>query len=271
MAQARVNGVDLHYELVGDGEPLVLVHGSWGDHSDWTPVLPALAEKYRVLVYDRRGHSRSEHPPGQGSRAEDEDDLAALMQALRLAPAHVAGNSFGASTALGLAARRPELFRSVVAHEPPLMGIVPPEPDLLPVMREAEESIASVLAHLRAGETFEGAHQFVEEVALGPGMWDRLPPQARETLLANAPTFLDEQQDPGWSLLDLTRLSGYTGPALLTEGTESPPWFAVIVSRIAQALPRAQVRTLGGAGHIPHATHPAEYVDSLTGFIEAHT
>ncbi|MEE1783524.1 alpha/beta hydrolase [Streptomyces sp. SP17BM10] len=273
MPRARVNGVDLSYELTGDGDPLVLVHGSWGDHFNWVPVLPALAERYRVLVYDRRGHSRSERPPGQGSRTEDEDDLAALVEGLGLAPAHVAGNFFGASTVLGLAARRPELFRSVIAHEPPLMGVVAPDAagDLEQVMRDAQEKIDSVLAHLRAGETFEGAYQFVEEVALGPGTWERFPEEVRATFLTNAPTFLDEQDDPGWSSLALDRLSGYRGPALLTMGTVSPPWFPVIIARLAGVLPQAEVRTLVGAGHIPHVTHPAEYVRNLTGFIDAHT
>ncbi|MFE2408259.1 alpha/beta fold hydrolase [Kitasatospora sp. NPDC059408] len=276
MPRARVNGVDLYYELAGGGDPLVLVHGSWGDHFNWVPVLPALAERYRVLVYDRRGHSRSERPPGQGSRTEDEDDLAALVEELGLAPAHVAGNSFGASTALGLAARRPGLFRSLVAHEPPLMGIVTPDAGRGPVsqdtrMRDMQVKVDSVLAHLRAGETIEGAHQFVEEVAIGPGAWDGFPEVVRETFLTNAPTFLDEQDDPGWSSIDLGGLSGYRGPALLTMGTVSPPWFPVIIARLAEALPQAQVRQLVGAGHIPHVTHPAEYVQNLTAFIEAHT
>ncbi|MFF3115569.1 alpha/beta fold hydrolase [Kitasatospora sp. NPDC057904] len=276
MPRARVNGVDLYYELAGDGDPLVLVHGSWGDHFNWVPVLPALAERHRVLVYDRRGHSGSERPPGQGSRTEDEDDLAALVEELGLAPAHVAGNSFGAPTALGLAARRPGLFRSLVAHEPPLMGIVTADAGRGPVsqdsrMQDMQAKVDSVLAHLRAGETFEGAHQFVEEVAIGPGAWDGFPEVVRETFLTNAPTFLDEQDDPGWSSLDLDGLSGYRGPALLTTGTVSPPWFPVIIARLAETLPQAQVRQLVGAGHIPHVTHPAEYVQNLTGFIEAHT
>lgn len=94
MARARVNGVDLFYEVVGEGEPLVLVHGSWVDHETWQRVVPRLAQSFRVLVYDRRGHSRSERPPGRRSRRQDEDDLAALIEMLG-APAHVAGNSSG--------------------------------------------------------------------------------------------------------------------------------------------------------------------------------
>ncbi|MFD8480097.1 alpha/beta fold hydrolase [Kitasatospora sp. NPDC059673] len=267
MPLARVNGVGLYYELAGSGDPLVLVHGSWSDHATWASVVPVLAERYRVLVYDRRGHSRSERPAGQGSRAEDEQDLAALVETFGLAPAHVVGSSFGASAALGLAARRPELFRSLVAHEPPLMGIVAQDRDLGPLMRAMGERLGSVHAHLRAGEDLAGAKQFIDEVALGPGTWDEFPDRLRDVLLFNAPTFLDELGDPGWSFLDLAGLSGYLGPALLTNGTESPPWFAAIIAKLAEALPRAEIGTLEGAGHVPHVSHPAEYLRSLTGFL----
>ena len=79
MATAQINGVRLHYELQGSGEvPLVLVHGSWDSHHDWDLVVPALSQSFRVLAYDRRGHSQSERPDGQGSVLEDVADLAAL-------------------------------------------------------------------------------------------------------------------------------------------------------------------------------------------------
>src|SRR5215216_6937419 len=86
MPEQRVNGAKLFYELNGSGDSLVLVHGSWVDHKDWQLVVPHLARSFRVLTYDRRGHSLSERPLGQGSRREDEEDLAALMEAL--APLH---------------------------------------------------------------------------------------------------------------------------------------------------------------------------------------
>jgi pimeloyl-ACP methyl ester carboxylesterase len=100
MTTHHVNGVDLYANLSGNGEPLVLVHGSWVDHRSWDFVVPALAESFQVLTYDRRGHSASERPAGQGSVSEDADDLAGLIDKLSLAPAHVASNSFGAVVAL---------------------------------------------------------------------------------------------------------------------------------------------------------------------------
>ena len=77
-------------------DTVVLVHGSWGDHHNWDAVAPMLARSFRVLTYDRRGHSRSARPVGQGSLHEDAADLAAPIEGLGLAPKHVVGNSFGA-------------------------------------------------------------------------------------------------------------------------------------------------------------------------------
>lgn len=65
-----INGIDLLYELTGTGAPLVLVHGSWDSHHDWDLILPYLTEDFRVLTYDRRGHSQSQRLECQGSVRE---------------------------------------------------------------------------------------------------------------------------------------------------------------------------------------------------------
>src|SRR5205814_9381484 len=141
----------LSYELHGSGEPLVLVHGSWGDHRNWDPVVPALAESFQVLAYDRRGHSASERPPGQGSVLEDADDLAGLIDALGLAPAHVAGNSFGAAITLRAAIRHPEAFRTLAVHEPPLFPLLAGT-EFEPALGEVQRRVGAVVDHLERGE-----------------------------------------------------------------------------------------------------------------------
>ena len=113
-----INGIRIYAESHGEGAPVVLVHGSWGDHHNWDRVVPGFARTFRTLIYDRRGHSQSEGLPGQGSIEEDVADLALLITARQLAPAHIVGNSFGASIVLKLAAARPELFASLAVHEP---------------------------------------------------------------------------------------------------------------------------------------------------------
>ena len=60
MPVSVVNGIRIYSESQGEGAPMVLVHGSWGDHRNWDLVVPGLARTFRTLTYDRRGHSQSE-------------------------------------------------------------------------------------------------------------------------------------------------------------------------------------------------------------------
>lgn len=269
MAQTeRVNGVELYYELSGSGEPLVLVHGSWGDHHNWDPVVPALAESFRVLAYDRRGHSASERPAGQGSVFDDADDLAGLIDELGLAPAHVAGNSFGAITALRAATRRPDVFRTLTVHEPPLFPLLSGT-ELEPALAEAQRRIDAVVALLEDSEDEAGARLFVETIAFEPGAWDgQLSPQMRETFIANAPTWLDEMHDPDALQMDLEALERFDRPALLTSGTESAPFFGPVVDIVAERLPQSERVTIEGADHVPHISVPERYVELVTSFAE---
>ncbi len=271
MATARANGVRLYYELQGTRDiPLVLVHGSWDSHHDWDLVVPPLAESFRVLTYDRRGHSQSERPAGQGSVREDVADLAALIEQLGLAPAWVAGNSFGASIALRLAAERPGLFRGLIAHEPPLFSLLAHDPALVPALGAVNRKIGAVVERIASGDHAGAAEQFMETVALGPGTWAQLPPEVRQTAIENAATFLDEANDPEQRAFDVEWIRGFSRPALLTLGDQSPPPFAPVVARLAEVVPHAEVVTLRGAGHIPHTTHPDAYVETIVAFTRKH-
>jgi pimeloyl-ACP methyl ester carboxylesterase len=271
MATAKVNGVRLFYELDGTGKvPLVLVHGSWDSHDDWDLVVPRLADSFRVLTYDRRGHSRSERPTGRGSVREDVADLGALIEHLGLVPAWVAGNSFGASIVLRLAGERPELFRGLIGHEPPLFSLLVDDPILAPMLAEVDQRIGAVVERIASGDHAGAAEQFVETVALGPGSWAQVPPELRQTFIENAPTFLDEARDPEQLAFDLGWIREFSKPALITRGDQSPPAFAPVVARLAKALPRVEVLTFPGAGHIPHATHPDAYVEAIIAFTRKH-
>jgi pimeloyl-ACP methyl ester carboxylesterase len=271
MATTQVNGIQLFYELTGTGAvPLVLVHGSWDSHHDWDLVVPRLAEAFRVLTYDRRGHSQSERPPGPGSVHEDVADLAALIEHLGLGPAWVVGNSFGASITLRLAGARPDLFRGLIAHEPPLFSLLGDDPALAPLLADVQQHIGAVVARIAAGDHAGAAEQFAETVALGRGTWVQMPSDVRQTLIENAPTFLDEARDPEQLAFDLAWLQAFSRPALLTRGDHSPPPFAPVVAKLAEALPRVEVVTLPGAGHIPHATHPEAYVEAIMAFTRRH-
>jgi pimeloyl-ACP methyl ester carboxylesterase len=126
-----------------------------------------------------------------------------------------------------------------------------------------------VVAQLRAGDILGGTKRFVDKIALGPGGWEQLPEEVRLRNMNNAPTFLDELQDPNGLDLDVGGLSGFSSPALLTEGDQSPPWFPRTMSRLAGAMDGAQRLTFAGAGHVPQLTHPNEFVRAVVEFVQA--
>jgi pimeloyl-ACP methyl ester carboxylesterase len=267
MTTATINGVQLYWELTGrSGEPLVLVHGSWGDHHNWDLVAPGLAAAFRVLTFDRRGHSQSERLVGPGSVEEDASDLEGLIETLGLAPAHIIGNSFGGSIVLRLATRRPDLFRTLSVHEPPLFDLLADQPEAQGALSEIRGRITAVARLLETGAAMAGARQFVETIAFGPGTWDQLPAALRETFVFNAPTWLDEIRDPLSLHVDLRKLRGFARPAMLSGGSDSPPFFGAVLGKLAGALPRATRATIAGAGHVPHVSHPNHYVRLVTEF-----
>ncbi|AEF40501.1 alpha/beta fold hydrolase [Hoyosella subflava] len=273
MEFAQINAVRIAYHTAGNGAvPLVFVHGSWASHTNWETVIPRFAESFRVVSYDRRGHSDSERPPGQGSIAEDAEDLAALISYLDIVPAWVVANSFGSCIALRLAVANPHLLRGVVVHEPPLMGLLSEvdDPDTRTVLERARSSTMNVAARIESGDHAGAAEYFVENVALGPGSWTQLPQVIRDVFVTNAPTFLDEIRDPDALNADLDGLRTFARPVLLTEGSESPKMFGLIVSQLADVLPNVTTMLYLGAGHVPHLTHPDDYVATVTTFIQQH-
>lgn len=265
MKHAEVNGTKLAYDDVGDGEPLVLVHGSWSDRTIWEPVVTRLAELGRVITYDRRGHGESAASFREPTRRVHEDDLAALIEAAVGAPASVIGTSFGGSIALGISSRRPDLVRCLAVHEPPLVSWAPDEPEVARELELIGRAIGAVTALIAAGDPAGAARRFVEEVALGPGAWEVMPEEARRSMIAAAPTFIAEQRDAGWALLPSP--AAIECPTLLSLGSTSPGWFHGIAEALGEAIGDAEVRTLAGAGHTPHTTHPAAYVALVASFL----
>ncbi|WP_448612957.1 alpha/beta fold hydrolase [Modestobacter sp. URMC 112] len=121
-----VPGARLHYEVCGDGPPVLLI-GSPMDARPFAPLADVLAADHTVLTTDPRGINRStlddpDEPTTVQARA---DDLARLLTHLGAGPAAVFGSSGGAVSALALARSRPELVHTVVAHEPPLLTLLP--------------------------------------------------------------------------------------------------------------------------------------------------
>jgi pimeloyl-ACP methyl ester carboxylesterase len=244
-----IAGAELHVAAPeGDGEPLVLIHGAWTDHATWSLVVPHL-ERFRVIRYDRRGHSRSTRGEEPATRRRHEDDLAALIEALDIGPVHLAGGSYGALMALSLAGRRPDLVRSVVAHEPPALALHP--------VPEAKAMFERVRDEIVAGDAEAATRRFFEEAILGPGGWALVPEPLQRAAIANAPTFVDMLADPAWDALDVAAVAAFPGRRLITYGDAGPDWLPAVARTVARRTGWAG-RRIAGAGHTPHHTHPED-------------
>jgi 3-oxoadipate enol-lactonase len=129
MPKVEANGIQLYYELHGpaDAEVLVLSNGVLMSTASWAFQTPVLSRDYRLLLYDCRGMWQSDHPPGPYSMDLHADDLAALLDALRIARAHIAGTSYGAEVSMVFALKYPKRTKSLivtaaVSHLDPLLA-----------------------------------------------------------------------------------------------------------------------------------------------------
>ncbi|MBU6389813.1 alpha/beta fold hydrolase [Patescibacteria group bacterium] len=114
MPTVTVNDIAIYYELLGQGEPLVFIGGLAIDLSDYSGVIKALAEDYRVLAFDNRGAGRTDKPNMPYSIELMADDTAKLMAAVGITRANIIGLSMGGRIALHLALAHPELVKKLI-------------------------------------------------------------------------------------------------------------------------------------------------------------
>ena len=118
------SGFRLHYQQVGEGPDVVMVHGITGNLAVWhLRIVPALSERFRLLTYDLRGHGHSDVPPSGYSPDDMATDLLELLDAREIEQPVVIGHSYGADIALYLAARHPERVAEVIAIESALPAL----------------------------------------------------------------------------------------------------------------------------------------------------
>jgi pimeloyl-ACP methyl ester carboxylesterase len=119
------NGLNIHYQRVGEGPDLVLIHGLTGNLAVWhLKVVPLLRRHYRVLTYDLRGHGYSDMPPTGYTTDDMAEDLGYLLDALEIERPILTGHSYGSDTALTYALLHPERVDRIVAIEPGLSALI---------------------------------------------------------------------------------------------------------------------------------------------------
>lgn len=266
MPHVNVKGIDLYYESTGEGEPLVLVHGGFLDHTMWILNVPGLAERFRVVTIDLPGHSQSGGTIDKSMTVDEAMDLmvehvAGLIEQLDLAPAHIVGTSFGGGVVLHLAVRCPDLFRSMSLHEPATIALLDDE---FKAVRDAQKRAFSLIS---AGDIDGGLQAFVDSVG---GDWSQMPEPFKAIFFHNARQYAGAAvfDDPARALTVPDGLGAFPHPVQFTQGDQSPPFFRASTERVAALLPDPEIVTIEGGSHAAMLDRPTEYVAALTDFIE---
>ena len=138
---AEVNGTRLYYEVAGSGDPIVLIHGNFGDCRHWDDQFEVFANEYKVIRYDVRGYGKSSVPV-EGEAYSHYDDIEALLEHLGVSKAHIIGWSMGCAIATDFVLARPERSSSLIAVGPWVSGFTSP---LAQQLYDGFEEISSIL------------------------------------------------------------------------------------------------------------------------------
>ncbi|MFG2002259.1 alpha/beta fold hydrolase [Spirillospora sp. NPDC048911] len=167
----RVPGATLHYEVQGSGPVLVLIPAAFMGASAFGGVVPRLARDYTVVRYDPRGLALSTvDGPGEMPPEVLADDVRHLIAAVSDGPAHVFGTSNGAINGLSLAARHPEAVRTLVAHEPPVVELLP-EREEYRAESERVKAVYEEKGPIAAMRAFMVGAGFAEDAGGEPEPW----------------------------------------------------------------------------------------------------
>jgi pimeloyl-ACP methyl ester carboxylesterase len=281
-----VDGASLAYREQGDGEPVVLVHGSASDLRTWERQVPAISESHRVIAYSRRyARPNEDIPPGLDDQMTPHvDDLVGFLRAIDGAPAHLVGHSWGAFICLLTAIRHPQLARSLVLQEPPVLSLftsTPPRPrEVLPllvrrprtalaILEFGARTIAPAQRAFRRGDDDAALETFAHGV-LGKDTYERLPDERRQQARENLNTVRAQLLGAGFPALSEDDVRGVRVPTLLMTGDRSPAFLLRLTERLDELLPNAERIEIVDASHAMQEEKPSAVNAAILGFLARH-
>jgi pimeloyl-ACP methyl ester carboxylesterase len=266
----HVNGVGLHAVERGAGDAVVFVHGALGDYREWGPVAEQLAQGYRTLTYSRRyNHPNDNLRTGiDHSAAVEAEDLAALIRAQGIAPAHVVGVSYGAYTALLLALRDPELVRSLVVVETPLVRWLPDLAGGVEVAASFFDALWTPAgAAFRRGD-LEGALRVALDFFAFDGAMDHVSPELLAMLRGNAREWeaLTTSTD-AFPLIAPEELGQLDVPVLVVSGERGLAVCRLTDPALARLLPRGEHLVIPKGTHDVCSEQPSVCAEAIRAFL----
>jgi 3-oxoadipate enol-lactonase len=264
MPSLTANGVQLYYELHGpeNADVIVLSNGIFMSTASWGYQLAEFQKHFRVLLYDCRGMWQSEHPPGPYSMEQHADDLAALLSALDIPQAHIAGISYGGEISMVFACKYPHMVKSLVISS----AVSQIDPLLRAIGRSWGSAIASgepallfyVTVPFNFSENWIGANGALLEASRK--RFEQIDLHSAAELMA------------AFSQIDFTgALPGISAPTLILVGeldAIKPRNYAEIIAR---HIPGAELVVIPHAGHAVFMEQPAIFNSVILGFVLKHS
>ena len=286
LSTVLVDGAALAYREQGDGEPVVLVHGSASDVRTWEQQVPAISESHRVIAYSRRyARPNKDIRPGLDDQMTPHvDDLVAFLRAIDGAPANLVGHSWGAFICLLTAIWHPQLARSLVLQEPPVLSLftsTPPRPrEVLPllvrrprtaiaILEFGARTIAPAQRAFRRGDDDAALETFAHGV-LGKDAYERLPDERRQQARENLNTLRAQLLGAGFPPLSEDDVRGVRVPTLLMTGDRSPALLLRLTERLEELLPNAERIEIVDASHAMQEEQPTAVNAAILGFLARH-
>jgi pimeloyl-ACP methyl ester carboxylesterase len=258
----EASGLHIAYERVGQGAPLILVHGAAEDSRSWRPQLDGLADEFTVVAWDEPGAGRSSDLPEGFDLADYAHCLAALIENLELGPAHIAGLSWGGTVALELYRRRPEHVATLIMIDTYAgwKGSLPAE--------EIQARVAGTRQMLAA------PHAHFDPTL--PGLFASDPPAQFIPLLAAIagdvrPATLGHQLTLMAEADHRDLLPRIAVPTLLVWGKLDVRSPLSIAHQFDQAIPDTELIVIEGAGHLSNLEQPEQVNQAVRAFCRLHS
>ena len=253
----EINGLRLAYQRVGEGPPLVLLHGFIADSRVWRRQIEELSREFDVIAWDAPGCGESSDPAEDFTMGEYADCLAGLLEIVRAGPAHVCGLSWGGTAALELYRRHPGSVRSLILADTYAgwtgsLGKEAAEQRLARCLRESQMT-AEVWVPQWVPDAFSGTADQALLDELASIMSDFHPVGFRAMSRALAPDFRE--------ILPLIEV-----PTLLVWGDDDKRSPLTAGEAMREAIPGARLVVIPSAGHVSNMEQPARFNKEVRNF-----
>jgi pimeloyl-ACP methyl ester carboxylesterase len=270
MSMAPVNGIELYYEVTGNGYPLLFCHEFAGDYRSWEPQVRYFARRYQVITYNARGYPPSDVPEDVSAYSQTQamEDIVGLMQHLNLSQAHLVGLSMGGYAVLHFGLTHPEMARSLVIGGCGYGSVAGERKKFQQDVEQMAQGIESQGMHAMA-KIYASGPTRVQFTDKDPRGWQEFAEQlAEHSTVGAAMTFRGVQaQRPSVYELEAAMRQLHV-PTLVITGDEDEPCLepALFMKR---TIPTAGLVVLPKSGHTINLEEPEAFNRALDDFLTA--